>query len=173
MGYVTDSLLELISANKELPFAPSWTTEAGREFSQLVSPVDVDGLTIQGARFGAKAHIYRHDQCVSFRLDTIIPEMSGKYTPLIRFDWLPGAAHNNAGRGPEHLKFQQFDCSHIHTYEWNWKAGKPLKGNMPIAVPIDELLLNYQDALAYTEKLFRIKGVAGLPIPPWTSRLVP
>ena len=167
-----DQLLELILVDKELPFAPSWATEAGREFAQLVSPIDIDGVTIQSARFGATAHLYHHDQRVSFRLDMILPELSGKYTSLVRFDWLPLAPHNNRGLGPKHLRFVPFGSSHVHTYEWNWSEGKPLKGNMPIAEPVNERLLNYQDALVFAEKLFRIKGVSGLPVPPWTSRLV-
>jgi hypothetical protein len=169
---VTDPLLELLSANKELPFAPNWATEAGREYAQLVSAVDIDGITIEGARFGAKAQLYCPDQCVSFRLDMFVLGVTKSYSPLLRFDWLPLSPHNNRGRGPTHLKFVPFDSSHIHPYDWNWVDGKPLKGNMPIAIPVDDVLPTYQSALVFVEKLFKIKGVLGLSVPPWTSRLV-
>ena len=167
-----DQLLDFLNADKKLPFAPGWATEAGREFARLVSPIDVDGVTMEGARFGASAHLYRPDQRVSFRLEMIVTSVSNTYTPLARFDWLPMAAHNNRGRGPDHLKFIQFDETHLHPYEWNWVKGEPLKGNMPVAVPIDASLPKYQDALDFIEKLFKIKGVSRLPIPPWTSKLV-
>lgn len=93
---------------------------------------------------------------------------------MCRIEWRPLKPHDNKGLGPEEFRMRKITESHIHPFDLNWEHSPPQvrRGNLPIAVPICEAIDSYEEALAFVEKEFRIKGVVGLPAPPWETRLL-
>lgn len=165
-----DEIQYILDAPKSLSIAPNWAREEGNEYLNIVSPLDVDGITLEGWRFRAKAHIPSPDMDVTFQIEALFPQMKSKFLPIVRFNWLPRSPHSNHGRGPSEWRYSSMAGSHIHPYYLNWQDGLPLKDNLPIALPVSEILPNFQSALVFVEDAFRIYGVGKLPVPPWEAK---
>lgn len=160
-------------ADKELSIDPDWKRPEKKEFARLIAPIDIDGVTIEGLFFTISANIYMPDRLVTFQMEYQSREYP-RGVPMVRFEWRPQSPHNNKGLGPEEYRFLNISGTHIHPFDLNWEQSETLvrKGILPIAIPIIEALNSFEEALAYIEGCFRIKGVIGLPPPPWTSRMV-
>lgn len=159
-------------AEKQLSIDPDWKQREKSEFVRLVSPLDIDGVTIEGLRFAVSAHRSTPDRWVTFQIEY----ESLKYprgVPFVRFEWRPKSPHNNKGNGPEHLRFLNQTGTHLHPFDLNWQDAESQvrRGILPIAVPVEKEINSFREALAFVENEFRIKGVTGLQTPPWTSRL--
>ena len=165
-------LKEIWQANKSLASAPDWKPLAkGAEFVQVVCPIDYDVLTMQGLLFRATAHIYTPDRDVTFQIEYHSP--SGKGGAFSRIEWRPRRPHGNKGIGPPEFRFKDITGCHFHSFDLNWNHSKTLvqRGSLPIAVPIVPAPPSYEDALAFVEKEFRIKGVMKMLTPPWTDKM--
>lgn len=165
-----DEIQPILNLQKSLPFLPVWKLEEGSEYFTIVSPIDAEGVTLEGWRFRVKAHKPSPDMDVTFQLEALFPKKKNKYLPVVRFEWLPRSPHSNHGRGPKELRYLSIDGSHIHPYHLNWRDGFPLKDNLPIALPVGAIMPNFQSALAFVEDEFRIDGVGRLPVPPWEAK---
>lgn len=164
----------IFSAEKALPIEPSWKRRADDPWLRLVSPVDIEGVTIEGVQFGASCNLELPDQTVAFQLEYFPPSRSPRGGPICRIDWLPLSAHNNKGAGPEEFRHMLIRGSHHHPFEVNWAhaPAKLRKGILPIALPIVESLTSFTEALAFAGKEFRINNVSSVPVPPWERALL-
>ena len=170
---MTIDLSEVWQASKALASAPDWKpTAKGAEFVQVVCPLDYDALTIQGLLFRATAHIYSADRQVTFQIEYHTPV--GKGGAFSRIEWRPRSPHSNKNIGPVEFRLKLIQGCHFHPFDINWKHSNTLvkRGILPIAIPISPALASYEDALAFVEKQFRIKGVKSIPIPPWTDKML-
>lgn len=161
----------LWQADKVLSIEPDWKRRGQEEFARLVSPLDIDGITVQGLRFTASAHIHSAESAIAFQIEVETPA-SPRGTPIARFDWKPRAPHNNRGIGPPAFRHRPFHESHVHPFDLNWleAEARMRSGNLPVAIPVAEPVESYADALDFSERYFRIKGVSSLLPPPWTRR---
>lgn len=159
-------------ADKELSISPNWRRRREREeFVRLVSPLDIAGVTEEGLRFTASAHIYAPDRQVVFQIEyETLTYPRG--VPMARFEWRPTSPHNNKGIGPPDHRYKVIRGTHIHPFDLNWQhsEGQVRKGSLPIAVPVEPPIESYKDALAFVENNFRIRGVTTLPLPPWERK---
>jgi hypothetical protein len=166
---VKDEIQSILDSPKSLPFLPSWKREEGNEFLTIVSPIDVDGITLEGWRFRVTAHAPSADMQVSFQLEALFPRIRNKFLPIVRFEWLPRSPHSNKGKGPVEWRYISIDGSHLHPHALNWVGDAPLTGNLPLAIPIGTNLPTFQSALEYVEEEFRIGNVKRLQVPPWEA----
>ena len=159
-------------AQKVLSIRPSWKSLANAEFVQIVSPLDLGDLTVEGLQFRASAHIYSADRAVTFQIE--YHPVSAKGGPISRVEWRPRSPHGNKGIGPDQFRFIEITGSHVHPFGLNWDHSETLvrRGVLPIAVPISPDPESYDEALAFVEKEFRIKGIIALPMPPWTDKML-
>lgn len=164
----------LYTSDKALSSEPDWKLRSGGEYLRLVSPLEIDGVSIEGLRFSATANSLMPDMNVAFQIEYFPPKGEPVGGPLSRIEWLPKSPHDNKGAGPVEYRYQKLVKCHIHPFEMNWRhsEAKTNKGILPIAIPIEPGFSTYQDALAFVEKEFRIKGVMGLPLPPWSEKLL-
>lgn len=160
-------------ADKELSIDPDWKRRDRDEFVRLVSPLDIDGVTIEGLRFTVSAHIYAPDRWVTFQMEyESLKHPRG--VPMVRFEWRPRSPHNNRGIGPNEHRFIDICGTHIHPFDLNWNHSETQvrRGNLPIAVPVSHPIESFQEALDFVENEFRIKEVTGLLTPPWTGKII-
>lgn len=159
------------TSEKELSIDPDWRMRDGQEAVRLVCPLDIGGVTQEGLRFSASAHIYSPDRWLTFQIEVESREHP-RGVPMVRFEWRPRSPHNNKGIGPIELRNEIQRDTHLHSFELNWEHSEQQvrRGNLPIAVPIQHDLIDYAAALDFVEETFRIKGVKGLPVPPWTQK---
>ena len=89
-----------------------------------------------------------------------------------RIDWRPGHVHPNR-KGPKELRHVPLFGTHRHSFERNWLSTEQrfLKGNLPIADPIEEGAEGYEDLIALTANCFKINGLLALAPPPWERGL--
>lgn len=161
-------------STKELAIAPDWKPRAQDEFVRLVCPLDIDGITVQGLQFTASAHIYSPERSVTLQIEYHPPTRSHRGGAMSRIEWRPRSPHNNKGIGPpEYRHIVQAGC-HWHPFDLNWDHSESTvrKGGLPIATPIVPGFQNLQEALAFAEKMFRIETLKGVPVPPWTERIL-
>jgi len=168
------NLEKLWKSDKALSSEPEWRIRERVEFVRLVSPLDIDGITEEGLLFTARAHIYMPDRAVAFQLEYHSARNAKLRGPIVRFDWLPTAPHNNKGRGPKEHQLQTITGSHLHSFDLNWDPSNSAmrQPNLPIAVPVSDRLETFKEALDFVEKEFRIKGLGSIPPPPWTAKLL-
>jgi len=159
------------NSDKELSIDPDWKRRGKDEFARLVSPLDIGGITEQGLRFTASAHTYTPDRWVTFQIEYESIKFP-RGVPFVRFEWRPRSPHNNKGLGPPEHRNIPIKETHIHPFDLNWDHSETQvrKGNLPIAIPVTQSIETYQEALDYVENTFRIKGVSGISLPPWTTR---
>lgn len=160
-------------SQKELAIDPNWKRRGQDEYVRLVSPLDIDGITVEGLRFTMSAHIYTPDRWVTFQIEyESLKHPRGK--PMARFEWRPRSPHNNKNIGPKELRMIDQVGSHLHGFEENWQHSNSAvqKGLLPISIPVTQPLESYHEALDYVEKTFRINGVSGIAAPPWMIRIV-
>ncbi|RNF33977.1 hypothetical protein A7A09_013815 [Paracoccus methylarcula] len=170
---MSEELEKFWSADKELSVDPDWKRREKDEFVRLVSPLDINGVTVEGLRFTVSAHIYMPDRSVTFQIEYESVQHP-KGVPMVRFEWRPRSPHNNKGLGPLEYRYIALTGTHIHPFDLNWaySQNQVRKGNLPIAVPVQQEIGSYDEALAFVETKFRIKGVTGIPAPPWTSKMI-
>ena len=165
---------DIFEAEKELSSALDWV-ENGPENLELVSNVDIDGVTTEGLLFRLRAKKSFPDENVTAQLEYQLasgrPPSAG---PITRIDWRPFHFHNNKGKGPDELRFIQQSGSHHHGFELNWddENGLVLAGNLPIAIPLDPDPASFQELLERIDLEFNLKNVSEIPAPPWEALLV-
>ena len=157
---------------KEIAIAPVWKDRPHEEFSRLVCPLDIDGVTVRGLKLTLSAHRITPDRWLTVQLEYESVQRP-RGAPFARFEWRPRAPHNNKGLGPDEYRFMLQRDSHLHCFEMNWAYSEKAveKGNLPISVPVEAPLDTYDDALAFVEQRFRIAGVRNLPPPPWSAKM--
>lgn len=121
-----------------------------------------------------RAHLLMPDRALTAQIEYHPEHGPRKGGPICRIEWRPVKTHNNKGVGPEELRFLPQIGSHHHPFELNWTHSETRvrRGELPIAVPINDDPATYRQALAFVGNEFRIKGVENLSAPPWEERLL-
>lgn len=128
------------------------------------SALEVDGITVEGLQIRLSAQRELPDEAVMAQLEYRPPK--GK--PHQRAEWRPLSGHNNKGRGPPQHRYIEFRQTHIHRFDDNWLRSETrmLLGNLPIAIPIQDLD-SYDKFLDFCAKEFNVANMAIVPVPPW------
>ena len=134
-------------ADKELSIEPDWKSRGHDEFARLVSPLDINGVTIEGLRFTVSAHIYAPDRCVTFQIE-FESMKHPRGVPFVRFEWRPISPHNNKNVGPKEFRLIDISETHIHPFDLNWDHSQSAvrKGVLPIAIPVSQTIESYNEA---------------------------
>jgi hypothetical protein len=164
-------LMHIFSSEKALSFAPAWILR-DRHYLSLSCPLEIDGVTIQGLELRAGARASLPDEAVRFQLQH--QPAGGKIQHLARIEWRPISIHNNKGLGPLELRNTIIKGCHHHEFGLNFlEASKAMRrGDLKVAVPIEETLADFATLLAFVGKKFRIVNMELIVMPPWQGRMV-
>lgn len=168
-------LKTLFEAPKTFPVRPYWIKRDEERFN-LVSPLDIGGVTIEGLQFRAIAMINRTDEMVTFQLEYFPAKKNPKGGPIARIEWKPLAAHSNKNIGPEKYRNLIQKGSHHHEFALNWQhdsdgVRKGNKSNLPISVPIKPEP-TFDEMLAFVGKEFNISPIEWVSRPPWEPKFI-
>jgi hypothetical protein len=168
-GAVPD-LPALVIAEKELIVTPTWI-DRGADSLDFTAPLEIDGVAVEGLTLRGRARKPLADREVVLQLEYHGAEVVGG--PICRIEWRPLNKHNNKGLGPKHLQHIIQDGSHHHPFNLNWERSQTavLRGELPIAVPIDDPG-SFRGLLAVVGKEFRIRRIQCVAVPPWEPKLL-
>lgn len=158
-------------ARKRLPAPRNWV-EVKPDYLELVSPLDIEEVTIQNLRLRITARKSLPDECITAQLEYFVERKIGG--PFCRFEWKPIKGHNNHSHGPPDLHHVVQTGTHYHGFEINWHycAKFVRKGNLPISIPVTKPLHSYKDAIDFMADEFKIDNVEFVPPPPWEEALL-
>lgn len=159
------------STTPKRPFPVSRAGNSGDgEWLVLVSPLDIDGVTVEGLQFRATALLVRRDESITFQLEYFPRRRQPKGGPMERIEWRPLRGHNNKLIGPLEHRNKLQRGSHHHEFRLNWEHSKTAvrKGDLPLSVPIQPEP-SYDEILVFVGKAFRISPIDWVPPPPWAE----
>lgn len=161
----------LYCATKSFPAPNQWQFR-NADWMAFVSPLDIDGATVEGLQFRATAMRLRPDEFVSFQLEYYPPRRQPKGGPFARVEWRPLRGHNNKMIGPPELRNKVQKCTHHHEFWLNWQhnPNSVRKGALDIAIPV-EPEPTYEEVVAFVGKEFSISNIDWLPIPNWSGTM--
>jgi hypothetical protein len=167
---MASELKSLVEADKSIPVLRGWTT-TDRHYLSLVSPLDIDGVTIEGLQIRLGAHELSPNEAIRAQLEFHPPK--GRCEPLCRLEWRPLTTHNNKGRGPPEFRFKPFRQTHVHPFDLNWDSqrNRLLSPNLPIAVPLQDVD-SYNAFLDLCSRWLMIRNMSMVPSPPWQVRML-
>lgn len=160
-----------LSSQKSLPVTPQWIVD-GSSWLSMTSPLDIDGVTISGARLVGKASLKHPDRHIVLQLEHHPYADSGG--AICRLEWRPLNGHGNKRQGPKELRNLIINGSHYHPFDLIWKYCEKdvRKGQLPIAYPIQPDPANCREFLALVGREFKIFNIQCVGIPPWQSQLL-
>lgn len=161
----------LVNATKSLGSVPTWV-ERGPTGLEFTVPLEIDGVVIEGLGLRGRACKPRADREVIFQLEYRHPQIVGG--PCCRIEWRPLGAHSNKGLGPKQFRHKLLVGSHHHRFDLNWERSPEavLRGDLPIAVPINDDPKGFRPLLAVVGKEFKIIKIQQIPIPPWEPSML-
>ncbi|WP_192180471.1 hypothetical protein [Mesorhizobium amorphae] len=161
----------LFSAEKSFPTRRTWQRR-DKEWITFVSPIDIDGVTVEGLQFRAQAMRIRPDEFLSFQLEYYPPRRQPRGGPMARIEWRPLRPHNNKMIGPPEYRNVLQKGTHNHDFFLNWdhSQNSVRTGCLDISVPI-EPEPTYDEILVFVGKEFRISNIDWMPVPPWNGIL--
>jgi hypothetical protein len=167
---VLPDLPALVGAEKVLAAAPSWV-QRGADTLDLTASLEIDDVAVEGLTLRGRARKPLPDREVIFQLEYRSHEGGG---PICRIEWRPLNKHNNKGIGPKQLQNVIQDGSHHHRFDLNWQRSPAavLRGELPIAVPLDDDPTNFRALLAVVGKEFRIRRIQSVTVPPWEPAML-
>ncbi len=166
------NLETLFNAQKALAVQPQWV-ERDSAALEVVCPLDIDGVVIEGLQFRATAKKRLPDELVTMQVEYHPAAEPGG--PLARVEWRPISTHNNKGRGPVVWQNRIISGSHYHPFDLNLQyAENHLRrgGNLPIAIPLNGSPANFRELIEFVKKEFRIFNLELVVEPPWEPTLV-
>lgn len=160
----------LVAATKVLAGVPTWG-ERGAEGLEFSAPLEIDGVTVEGLTLRGRARKPLADREVAFQLEYHHAQIIGG--AVGRIEWRPLNPHSNKGLGPKHLRHVIQAGTHHHRFDLNWQHSQEavLRGNLPIAVPLDDPG-NFRALLAVVGKEFKISNIQWVTLPPWEPRML-
>jgi hypothetical protein len=166
-----DDLPGLVSADKELSVIPAWI-ERGPDALEFTVPLETSGVVIEGLSLRGRARKSLADREVIFQLEYHRPQIVGG--PVGRIEWRPLNGHNNKGLGPKEWRYRLQEGSHHHRFDLNWAHSKEgcLRGDIPIAVPLNNDPSNFRALLAVIGKEFTIGKIQQISVPPWEPAMI-
>jgi hypothetical protein len=164
-------LVEIFNADKTFPMRPAWKIRDA-EWFQLTSPLDINGVTIEGLRFTGSAMRARPEESVSFQLEFHPPRRQTRGGPMARIEWLAMQDHFNKQRGPKEHWNRQITGTHHHPFKVNWddNQGSVRRGELPIAVEVRPEP-TYAQILVFVGEQFRISPIEWVGMPEWEGLL--
>lgn len=161
----------LVSADKVLAATAAWV-ERGPGVLELSASLEVEGVAIEGLTLRGAARKPMQDRQVVFQLEYHAVGITGG--PICRIEWRPLSAHNNRGIGPKELRNIVQTTSHHHRFDLNWDRSQAaiLRGEIPIAVPLNPEPENFRALLAVVGKEFRIRRIQSVTVPPWEPSML-
>lgn len=149
-------IFQIMAAEKTLALRPDWVAE-DRNSLQLASPLDIGGVTVEGAQLRMTALRIRPDENVVVQLE--FKRKWVKFRPACRVEWRPIHSHSNNGLGPREYRFKQITGSHHHPFEFNCNplTGEIKPGNLNVAVPIIPDPPDFQSFLAFVGVTLRAR----------------
>lgn len=162
---------EVFEAQKALAIAPSWSPR-NSEGLEIVCPLSIDGVIIQGLQFRATARVRLPDEMLTFQVEYHPDTEAGG--PLARIEWRPMSPHNNKGVGPVEWQHKLITGCHHHPFAMNMEFAESevKKGKLPVAIPLTESPANFPALLGFVGKEFRINNIGLVTEPPWAPMLV-
>jgi hypothetical protein len=160
----------LVKAEKKLSGAPAWIGR-GVDGLEISTPLEVDGVTVEALTLRGTARKPLADRHVMFQLEYHHSQIIGG--PVARVEWRPLQPHNNKGLGPKHLRHALQSGSHHHRFDLNWRRSEEgvLRGEIPIAVPLDDPG-NFRALLALVGEEFTINNMQIITLPPWEPSML-
>jgi hypothetical protein len=164
-------LKTIFDAQKTLAIRASWV-ERDSLGLDLVCPLEMDGVVVEGLQFRACAHKRLPDERVRIQLEYHPATEPGG--PLARIEWRPISTHNNKARGPKEWQNRLISGCHYHRFDLNFEYAEiqVRRGNLPIAVPLNDSPANFRDLIEFVKKEFRISNLELVVEPPWEPTLV-
>lgn len=164
-------LQNLVTAGKTLVTAPSWV-ERGPDGLEFLASMEIDGVVVEGLSLRGRARKSLPDREVVFQLEYRHAQIIGG--PVCRIEWRPLSAHCNKALGPKELRHIVQEGSHHHRFDLNWQLSNDavLRGDLPIAVPINDDPKSFRALLAIVGKEFRIKRIQLITVPPWQPTML-
>lgn len=161
----------LYAASKTVSASAKWKFRDS-EWMQLIAPLDIDGVTVEGLSFRATAMRKRPDEAVSFQLEYSAQSPNSKSLPFARVEWKPLRPHRNKKIGPVELHNIPQAGSHNHDFWLNWRHSEKAvrKGLLDISIPILPEM-SFEEIVAFVGKEFRILNINLLPKPEWSGML--
>lgn len=152
---------------KSFPSRPVWRVRDD-EWFQLTSPLDVDGVTVEGLRFTASAMRLRPDESVSFCLEYYPGKRDGRGGCFARVEWRALGEHYNKASAPNGLRLARITGTHVHPFTVNWSAnsGGVRRGELPIAEEVRPEP-TYEQVVAFVGREFRISNIDWVGAPDW------
>lgn len=167
----TPNLPVLVGTEKELAINPAWF-ERGPDSLELTAPLEVSGIAVEGLSLRGRARKSLADREVIFQLEYHTADVVGG--PICRIEWRPLNMHNNKNIGPKEFRNIILDGSHHHRFDLNWQRSEAavLRGELPIAVPLNNEPANFRALLAIVGEEFRIRRIQSIPVPPWEPSML-
>jgi hypothetical protein len=164
-------LESLVYAEKTISAVPAWV-ERGPDSLEFTTPLEIDGVVLEALALRGRARKSLADREVIFQLEYHHGQIIGG--PVCRIEWRPLSAHNNKGLGPKSLRHMIQSGSHHHRFDLNWKQSPDsvLRGDLPIAVPLNEDPNSFRELLAVVGKEFRIRRIQSITVPPWEPSML-
>lgn len=161
---------KLVKSDKTLLFRPEWRVEDENRFG-FVTPLDVQGVTVEGLQLRANALREIPERNVVFQLE--LHQSGHRAIALSRICWNPLTAHNNKKKGPKEFRNKLIFGSHSHEFDLNFLAdqGTMRSGNLKVALPLSNEPADYHEILESVGKTFRINNIELVGRPPWQERL--
>jgi hypothetical protein len=156
---------------KTFPGACVWR-ELKPDYLVITSPLDLDGVTVEGLLFRATARKSLPDEQVSFQLEYRSPTNEGG--PFARLEWRPLRPHDNNGYGPPEFRYRKIVVSHRHSFSdnWAWCPRQVERGKLKVALPLEPEPQTFAEFLAIAAVEFRIAELATLSAPEWEANLL-
>lgn len=165
------SLPELVDLEKELAVEPAWVERAA-DVLEFSSPLESDGVILEGLTLRGTARRSLADRMVMLQMEYHAPNIVGG--SICRIEWRPLSGHNNKGLGPKPFRHVLQTGTHHHRFDLNWQRSPDAvqKGDLPIAVPIQNDPASFRALLALAGKEFRIKRIQLVTEPPWQPSML-
>ena len=168
MGPLPTDIESLVSAEKVLGGTPNWDSDANPKYVYFSYPLEIDGITTGGFQLRVKVSKRWPDRDCMAQLEYAPTARTA--IPLWRAEWRPLSPHTNKGISTDY-PFAQFHDTHHHPFDENYIADelRMRDGNLPNARPLSSDLNTLSDFLACVGKLFRIKDVQRIELPPTSA----
>ncbi len=155
--------------------SPGWFVDKNdpRRLVLKPIPVEIGYVTVEGLFLDGNCLAHARETDLSLAL-TYKPSV-GLSGPVMRLDWNPLHSHNNKRQISGPWRIKDITGSHYHPFEDNYSRfgwDRMVKGNLPIAYPIDHNPANFRMLLDFAASFFNISDLQRIPEPGWADRLV-
>jgi hypothetical protein len=156
---------------KSIPGLPVWL-ELKTDYLVLVTPLDMDGVTVEGLRLRVTARKSLPDEQVTLQMEYRNP--AGEGGPFARIEWRPLRPHDNKGFGPPEWRHRKMYGTHHHSFaeNWLWCQQQVERGRLKVALPIDPDAPSFTALLAVAAQEFRIPDLTSIAAPGWEANLL-